>query len=177
MKRDVRSQSYQHLFNEISFSNEMLTAFAEENGLTAAIIEQHNEELLDLKEDLKVEFWRLVEENLTERQQEVLKLSAQGYTQTEIAKKLGVNQSSITKSINGNTDYKKKKVCGSCKKGDENKCKMKKENGYTCLDKRNKKVISYGGGARKIRKLAEEDEKIQAIFKRIAEINAEMAGF
>lgn len=153
-----RSDIYQQIFCELNFSNEMLADFAEAKGLTASVISEHNEELLDLKDELKKEFWRLVEENLTERQQEVLKLSAQGYTQTEIAKKLGVNQSSITKSINGNTDYKSKKG--------------KNKDGKKVIEKK-----SYGGCKRKLERLAEEDPKLQAIFKRIAEINAEMSGY
>lgn len=77
----------------------------------------HNEELIELKEKLVKEFWRLVETKLTERQREVMKLSARGLTQTEIAKKLNVNQSSITKSINGNCDYRNgKKVYGGIRK-------------------------------------------------------------
>jgi predicted transcriptional regulator len=44
-------------------------------------------------------------------------LYADGYTQMEIAKMLNVNQSSITKSLNGNVDYKNgKKVYGGARK-------------------------------------------------------------
>ncbi len=76
---------------------------------------------MNLKESLKKEFWRIVNTQLTSRQREVITLVCDGYTQTEIAKKLKVNQSSITKSINGNCDYKnKKRVYGGAKR------KMKK---------------------------------------------------
>jgi len=78
---------------------------------------QYNEELLDLEDELKIEFWRIVNTLLTTRQKEVIKLAASGLTQTEIAKKLNVNQSSITKSLNGNVDYKgEKKVYGGSKR-------------------------------------------------------------
>jgi predicted transcriptional regulator len=47
----------------------------------------------------------------------VIRLYADGYTQMEIAKMLNVNQSSITKSLNGNVDYKNgKKVYGGARK-------------------------------------------------------------
>jgi transcriptional regulator len=62
-------------------------------------------------------FWRIIRTKLTPRQCEVIELYAQGLTQTEIAKRLNVNQSSITKSINGNCDYRNgKKIYGGAKK-------------------------------------------------------------
>lgn len=77
----------------------------------------YNEDLLDLKEQLVAAFWRIIRTKLTPRQCEVIELYAQGFTQTEIAKKLNVNQSSITKSINGNCDYRNgKKIYGGAKK-------------------------------------------------------------
>ena len=74
---------------------------------------------LILEDELKEEFWRIADTFLTNRQREVIKHCADGYTQTEIAKLLNVNQSSITKSINGNVDYKNKKgkiIYGGTKK-------------------------------------------------------------
>jgi predicted transcriptional regulator len=59
----------------------------------------------------------VVDTLLTSRQREVIRLYADGYTQMEIAKMLDVNQSSITKSLNGNVDYKNgKKVYGGARK-------------------------------------------------------------
>lgn len=137
-----RSDRYQSLFAELSFSNDMMAEFAEAQGGTSiALTDEENEELLDLKDALLVEFWRLVDTELTERQAEVLHLCAEGLTQIEIAKKLKVNQSSITKSINGNCDY------------------------------RNGRQI-YGGSKRRLMKLAESDEKIKSIFRRMAELNS-----
>ena len=76
----------------------------------------YDERVVELEDQLKDEFWRIVSQ-LTPRQQEVIKLYASGKTQMEIAKKLNVNQSSITKSINGNVDYKNGKKCyGGAKK-------------------------------------------------------------
>jgi predicted transcriptional regulator len=68
---------------------------------------KYDEELLILEEQLKKEFWRVVATLLTSRQRQVIELYSDGYTQMEIAKILNVNQSSITKCLNGNVDYKK----------------------------------------------------------------------
>jgi len=78
---------------------------------------EYNEDLMNLEEQLKHEFWRVVDTLLTPRQREVIRLYADGYTQMEIAKMLDVNQSSITKSLNGNVDYKNgKKIYGGARK-------------------------------------------------------------
>jgi predicted DNA-binding protein YlxM (UPF0122 family) len=97
----------------------MLEAFCNEDSISARLNPfEYNERLIELEERLKKEFWRIVDTLLTPRQKEVLHLYAGGFTQMEIAKKLDVNQSSITKSLNGNVDYKKGKVIygGSTKK-------------------------------------------------------------
>lgn len=138
-----RSDRYQYVLVESPCSPEMLTEFADSEGMTATHSE-YNEELLDLRDKLKEEFWRLVDTQLTPRQRQVIRLYAKGFTQIEIAKKLNVNQSSITKSINGNCDY------------------------------RNGKKI-YGGARKKLRRLADKDERIQAIIKRIADIQDDMS--
>jgi predicted transcriptional regulator len=116
-KRATRSQAYQFLMVESLCSNEMMEAFSNEDSISNRLNPYHyDERIIDLEEQLKEEFWRIVE-NLTPRQKEVIKLSADGYTQMEIAKMLNVNQSSVTKSIHGNVDYKKgKKIYGGSKK-------------------------------------------------------------
>lgn len=113
-----RSDSYQHVLLESPCSPEMLVEVADSDGIGAQLNPfGYNEELIELKEKLKVEFWRVVDTELTVRQREVLHLYAEGLTQTEIAKCLGVNQSSITKSINGNTDYRNgKRIYGGARK-------------------------------------------------------------
>lgn len=116
-KKTNRSNGYQHLFTEQLHSYEMLAEFSESQGLVENYKPEDKEMLLDLREDLKKEFWRLAKENLTERQFQVIELLAKGYTQIEIAKQLKVNQSSITKSVNGNCDYRNgRKVYGGAKK-------------------------------------------------------------
>ena len=98
-KRDNRSNHYQHLFAESSYSNEMMEAFSNEFSLYNRLNPfEYNEDLMDLEEQLKKEFWRIVD-TLTERQRMVIRLLADGHTQMEVAKMLNVNQSSITKCL------------------------------------------------------------------------------
>lgn len=118
-KRQNRSDKYQWLILETVCSNDMMESFCNEESIYNRLNPfGYDETLIDLEEELKVEFWRVVNTLLTPRQRQVIRLYADGYTQMEIAKKLNVNQSSITKSLNGNVDYKKKKVIygGSRKK-------------------------------------------------------------
>jgi len=96
----------------------MMEAFCNEDGIYNRLNPfGYNEDLMELEDQLKVEFWRIVDTLLTPRQREVIRLYADGYTQMEIAKMLDVNQSSITKSLNGNVDYKNgKKIYGGARK-------------------------------------------------------------
>jgi predicted transcriptional regulator len=118
-RRKNRSDKYQYILLETACSNDMMEAFCNEesiyNRLSGGFI--YDERMLELEDKLKKEFWRVVDTLLTPRQREVIRLYADGYTQMEIAKMLKVNQSSITKSLNGNVDYKNgKKVYGGAKK-------------------------------------------------------------
>jgi DNA-binding CsgD family transcriptional regulator len=117
-KRKTRSDSYQHILLETVCSNDMMEAFRNEDSIYHRLNPfEYNEDLMDLEDQLKKEFWRVVDTLLTPRQKEVIKLYADGYTQMEIAKMLNVNQSSITKSLNGNVDYKNgKRVYGGARK-------------------------------------------------------------
>ncbi len=117
-KRKNRSDSYQYLILETVCSNEMLSSFCNEDSISARLNPfAYDEDLIELEEQLKKEFWRVVETLLTPRRRDVIRLYADGYTQMEIAKKLKVNQSSITKSLNGNVDYKNgKRVYGGSRK-------------------------------------------------------------
>lgn len=102
-----RSDHYQHLILESQHSPEMMAEFSNDDSIYSRLNPfGYNEEVHELKEQLRVAFWRIVDTQLTDRQRDVLKLYADGDTQIEIAKKLNVNQSSITKSINGNCDYR-----------------------------------------------------------------------
>lgn len=118
-RRKNRSDHYQYLLLETACSNEMMEAFPNEESINSRLNPFHyDEDLLDLEDELKKEFWRIVNTLLTDRQRDVIRLYADGYTQMEIAKILNVNQSSITKSLNGNVDYKsgKRSYGGSVKR-------------------------------------------------------------
>lgn len=134
-----RSEKYQWSILEIVFSHEMMGSFSNAESLSDRLNPYHyNEDVMDLEDELKHEFWRIVKQ-LTPRQQQVIKLCADGYTQMEIARRLKVNQSSITKSLHGNIDYKKGRRI-------------------------------YGGAAKKLIKIIENDEKIKSILNKIAEL-------
>lgn len=151
-KRTNRSDRYQFLICESVYSNDMMSSFSNEDSITHRLNPfAYNEELLILEDQLKVEFWRIVNTLLTPRQKEVIRLYADGYTQMEIAKMLNVNQSSITKSLNGNVDYKNK--------GKEGKS--------------SKNTTSYGGSLRKLKKITENDPKIKEILDRMAILRTE----
>src|SRR5271169_1661611 len=117
-KRQNRSDKYQWILLETVCSNDMMEAFCNEDSISARLNPfEYNENLIELEEQLKKEFWRVVDTLLTPRQKQVIRLYADGYTQMEIAKMLNVNQSSITKSLNGNVDYKNgKKIYGGARK-------------------------------------------------------------
>jgi len=117
-KRKNRSDHYQWVLLETACSNEMLESFCNEDSISARLNPfEYSEDLIELEEQLKKEFWRVVDTLLTPRQREVIRLYGDGYTQMEIAKMLNVNQSSITKSLNGNVDYKNgKKIYGGATK-------------------------------------------------------------
>jgi DNA-binding CsgD family transcriptional regulator len=100
-RRPTKSDRYQNFFAESAHSHDMMEAFSNTDSMYSRLNPwNYNEELVNLEEQLKVEFWRVVDTLLTDRQKEVIRLYSQGKTQMEIAKILKVNQSSITKSLN-----------------------------------------------------------------------------
>lgn len=112
-RRPQRSDQMQFLFNEISFPIELLQTFTNDEGVYKRLNPHaYNEEIADLEEQLRIEFWRIIDESLSERQRQVIRLLAEGYTQMEVAKKMGVNQSSIAKSIGSNYEEGSPKNCG-----------------------------------------------------------------
>lgn len=97
--KENRSQRYQWLFLEKSFPHEMLDLFSNEDSIHKRLNPfAYNEEVEDLMEQLRKGFWRLIK-LLPSKQQKIIKLTAQGLTQIEIAKKLKINQSSVTKQL------------------------------------------------------------------------------
>jgi DNA-binding CsgD family transcriptional regulator len=130
----------------------MLESFQNEDSISSHLNPfQYDENLLDLEDQLKEEFWKIVKTLLTPRQREVIELYADGYTQMEIAKILGVNQSSVTKSINGNVDYS-----------------IDEQSTDESCGKKTKRV--YGGTKKKLQKIISGDSKIKEILDRMAEI-------
>lgn len=121
MARDFtknRSDSYQYVLLETPHSPEMLMEYDESQGISGIFNDGlYNEKKYELQEQLLKAYWRIIDTQLTKRQRQVLRMYAEGATQTEIAKTLNVNQSSITKSIHGNCDYKNgKRVYGGARK-------------------------------------------------------------
>lgn len=140
-----RSSAYQQHFCEVLTPHELLDIFSDHESIYRKLNPfAYNEEIEELKDALNVELWRIIEENLTERQKEVVKMYAQGMTQTEIAKVLGVNQSSVTKCLNGNQNYKEKDIKGN--------------------------PTTYGGVRVKLQKVSKEDPRVNDILQRIANI-------
>ena len=148
--RTNRSQAYQHLFGELSVPVELMESFSDDAGMYKRLNPfDYNEQVAELEEQLRVEFWRIVDQNLTKRQKQVIELVAiKKLTQMEAAKILGVNQSSITKSLHGNVDYSRK----------DNDITTKK---------------TYGGSIRKIKLIIQNDEKIKEILQKIADLREE----
>lgn len=99
-----RSESYQANIVEISCSYEVLDIFSDTDSIYKKLNPfAYNDHIAELEEQLRIQLWRIIEDNLTDRQKEVVKLYASGKTQIEIAKALGVNQSSITKCLAADT--------------------------------------------------------------------------
>lgn len=146
-KRPNLSDKYQSLFYERSCSNDMMESFDNSDSISARLNPfEYNEDLMDLEEQLRVEFWRVVE-TLTKRRKQVIKLFADGYTRTEVAKKLKRNQSTTQKNYRGSS------VVVVNEAGEEEK-------------------KFYGGSHKKLRLLIDADEKIQAILREMEAIRA-----
>lgn len=142
-----RSHNYQFKIMEIPVDNYQLSYFTNSDSLSSKLDNfQYNEDILDLQDQIKEEFWNIVKNNLTEKQQGILRLVADGYTQAEIAKITNTNQSSVSKSLAGNIFYHAK---------------------------RSSTPVFYGGIYKKLRKLTDENKKIQDLFKQINELSME----
>lgn len=143
-KRPTRSQLYQHLLVEKAFSHEMMETFSNDDSVYKKLNPfDYNEDILILEDQLKERFWKIINEHLTPRQLEIVKLLRDGATQQEAARKLGVNQSSITKSINGNVDYSNKVTGGKA---------------------------SYGGICKKLARVVDKDPVIKQIMDAISDL-------
>lgn len=104
-KRAIRSEKYQWTIVETTwgYHNNTPIDYINEEGLYYGnIIPQLTAELNDLAFK---RLYEVAEKCLTDRQFSVISNLLKGSTQMEVAKLLGVNQSSVNKSINGNISY------------------------------------------------------------------------
>lgn len=114
-----KSDSYQHKIVEITVDPVVLNDFPINNGLGAQMnLAKCSEEFYDLKERLMKEILRIIRNDLTERQAEVVTLRLEGKTQIQIADQLGIHQTTVHKLLMGNIDYAngKKRYGGAIKK-------------------------------------------------------------
>ena len=142
--RPSRSDKYQYLLLETIVSYEYLSSFSNQDSIGHRLNPfQYDERALEIKDQLHNRFWILAQERLTPTQFTIFRMYADGYTQWEIAKILNVCQSSITKSINGNTDYAK----------------------YPGRH--------HGGAIKKMQKIVAKDEEMQQLWAQLEELETE----
>lgn len=153
-RNNSRSFGYQDNLLSIPTDPSILDDLSTAQGLIYRISpESYNELYLDLRDELKKRMWELVK-LLTKRQQEVLELTMENLTQNEIAKILGINQTSVHKIIRGNLDYR----------GKHAQIESGETTAETYVPKR------YGGALKKLTKLCQADEEIQEILLAIQEV-------
>lgn len=132
----AKSDSVQYQYREVLIDPNILSTLSflsTEDDLSA----EAKDELLELTEQLTFKIKDIIDNKLTKRQSEVVKLIFfEQKTQMEVAYLLGLCQTTIHKLIHGNLDY---------------------SNG----GKR------YGGAVKKIRKLCQKDPEIQQIMIRM----------
>ena len=136
--RESRSAKYQYIFNELQVDEVSMLNYFNEDGLHYN--GEYNEIIMDLQEDYNKRLWVLLRENLTENQLICTEALAEGLTQDELAKKLGLNQSSINKTMWGNVVY-----------GDG-------------------EPVHYGGVRRKMQAIAKDDEELMRIKLKILDL-------
>lgn len=118
-RKKNKSDSYQYKIIEISVDPVVLNDFPIANGLGAQVnLAKYSEEFYEMRQELINEVLRIINNFLTERQQEVILLRLQGKTQTQIAEQLGIHQTTVHKLLMGNIDYAngKKRYGGAIKK-------------------------------------------------------------
>jgi len=118
-KKKNRSDHYQHKIVEIPVDPTMLNDFPFCDGLGEFVnLSKYSEEFYNLRQQLIKEVLRIIDSELTPRQAEVVKLRLLNMTQTQIAEKLGIHQTTVHKLLMGNIDYanNKKRYGGAIKK-------------------------------------------------------------
>ena len=153
MKKN-RSNQYQHFFKELRATDEWLARFRNEESIGGILA--RDEEEKELREQLAKEVLSLMPKTLTPKQLQVARLYyIEGMTQTEIATKLGVVQTSIHKMLTGNYDYTR----------NDDKSKADTPSGV-------RKAKKYGGIIKKLRRAVDDSPKIQEILAKIADLSA-----
>lgn len=101
--RPVRSQAYQYLMNEISVDREFYETFTNEQSIYSRMSAgfSYDERVLELQDNLYAYFWIFAEKILTPKQWKIFNMYRLGMTQIEIAKAIGINQSSVVKTLTG----------------------------------------------------------------------------
>ena len=133
-------------FIEISIDPSLLNNFSNEEGMTAYFNSYAtSEEFQKLRIELVREIMDIIDNNLTKKQQEVIKMTyIEGKTQNEISFILGRHQTAIHKTLQGNIDYNNDKK-------------------------------RYGGALKKIRKLCAGNDKIRTILVKMREKQEEFS--
>src|SRR6266581_3599592 len=77
-----RSDHYQPIICEMPCSQDMMGEIADGNGISSQLNPfGYSEELAELRDQLKIEMWRLINNELTDRQAQVINLYSRGFTQ------------------------------------------------------------------------------------------------
>lgn len=139
-----KSSSIQWRYREVSLDPQLLNGFANEDiGVLGG--EHVADEIQELFEQLSLRVVWLMENSLTKRQTEIMKMIyLEEKTQTEVARILGLCQSSVHKSMHGNLSYQQMS-----------------------------QTKRYGGAIKKIQKICMEDPEIQSILDSIKELRRE----
>ena len=118
-RKKNKSDSYQYKIVEIAVDPSILNDFPIYDSLGSQLnLAMYSEEFYDLRKQLMFEVMRIINNNLTERQSQVVLLRLEGKTQIQIADQLGVHQTTVHKLLMGNIDYAngKKRYGGAIKK-------------------------------------------------------------
>lgn len=159
-----RSDSYQYKVKEIPWdfttppaNNTNVYQWSNRDSISGRLNRYvYSEELLDLKDALLERFWQVANEVLTPSQLKVLVLYSEGYTQTEIAKKLGwKQQNAVHRAIFGSK-------------------LSKTERANTSVHKNNLDSNYHGGAIKKLKAAFLEDTTIQNLLQQIEDNSEEI---
>lgn len=101
--RTPRSTAYQHKILELHVDQKFFDLRNNDEGLYDS---RSDENKTNLKEELRLEIRRLIGSYCTPTQKKVYELICDGYNQTETGKIMNMQQTSVTKCLHGNVNYK-----------------------------------------------------------------------